>query len=200
MIQMLVMLTALAGMLAAPCPDSLVTSLAIRTAPAGVGRCVEADTTPPRKRARAVELSDAYATRLAIHKWASYGTVPLFAAQAIVGERLFSIEQAGNRAPKGLRDAHDLLALGVAALFGVNTVTGAMNWWETRSQTDGRAWRTAHAALMLASDGGFAYTALLGTNARDFEASRIQHRNWATVSASVALVSYIMMLKPFRRD
>jgi hypothetical protein len=53
---------------------------------------------------------------------------------------------------------------------------------------------------MLASDGGFAYAAFLGTNAKRVEASRIQHRNWATASASVALVSYIMMLKPFRRD
>ena len=63
-----------------------------------------------------------------------------------------------------------------------------MNWWETRSQPEGRTWRTIHGALMLASDGGFAYTALLGTNARRVEASRIQHRNWATASASVALV------------
>jgi hypothetical protein len=197
---MLLLLTALASTLTAPCPDSLVTSFAQRDAPAGVGRCVEADTTPARKRVKAVQLSDAYETRLAIHKWASYATVPLFTAQAIIGEQLFNIEQAGNKAPKGLRDAHDLLALGVGALFAANTYTGALNWWETRSQTDGRTWRTIHAALMLASDAGFAYTALLGTNARRLEASRIQHRNWATASASAALVSYIMMLKPFRRD
>jgi hypothetical protein len=199
---MLLLLTALASTLAAPCPDSLGASLAMRAAPApaGVGRCVEADTTPARKRGKAVQLSDAYETRLAIHKWASYATVPLFTAQAIIGEQLFNIEQAGNKAPKGLRDAHDLLAVGVGALFAANTYTGALNWWETRSQTDGRTWRTIHAALMLASDGGFAYTALLGNDARRLEASRIQHRNWATVSASMALVSYIMMLKPLRRD
>jgi hypothetical protein len=197
---MVLLLTVLASALAGPCPDSLVASFAMRDAPAGVGRCVEADTTPARKRRKAVELSDAYETRLAIHKWASYATVPLFAAQAIVGEQLFNIEQAGNRAPSGLRDAHDLLAVGVGALFAANTVTGSMNWWETRSQTEGRTWRTIHASLMLASDGGFAYTAFLGTNAKRVEASRIQHRNWATASASVALVSYIMMLKPFRRD
>jgi hypothetical protein len=197
---MVLLLVALASALAAPCPDSLVASSAMRATPAGVGRCMDADTTPARKRGKAVELSDAYATRLAIHKWASYATVPLFTAQAIIGAQLFNAEQAGNQAPKGLRDAHDLLALGVGALFAANTVTGAMNWWETRSQSEGRTWRTIHAALMLASDGGFAYTALLGTNARRLEASRIQHRNWATASASVALVSYAMMLKPFRRD
>ena len=196
---MLPLLTAFAIALA-PCPDSLAASSAMREAPAGVGRCAVPDTTPARKRRKAVELSDAYETRLAIHKWASYSTVPLFTAQAIVGEQMFNVEQAGNRAPNGLRDTHDLLAVGVGALFAINTVTGSMNWWETRSQTEGRTWRTIHAALMLASDGGFAYTALLGTNARRVEASRIQHRTWATASASVALVSYLMMLKPFRRD
>jgi hypothetical protein len=190
---------AVAGVPARTCPASFNEALGPRDFPVGAGRCIAADTTPPRKREKAIELSDAYETRLAIHKWASYATIPLFTAQAIVGQRLFTIEQAGNRAPNGLRDTHDLLAVGVGALFAVNTVTGAMNWWETRSQPDGRTWRTIHGALMLASDGGFAYTALLGTNARRVEASRVLHKNWAIGSASVALVSYLMMLSPFRR-
>ena len=156
--------------------------------------------TEPHRRLKAVTLSDAYETRLAIHKIASYATVPLFTAQAIIGQQLFVAEQAGNRPSKGLRDTHDLLAVGVGALFAANTVTGSMNWWETRSDTIGRTWRTIHGSLMLASDAGFAYTALLGTNARHLESSRVQHKNWAIGSASVALVSYIMMLSPFRKD
>lgn len=182
------------------CPDSLSGPTGPRDFAVGIRQCVAMDTTPPRRREKAIEISDAYATRLAIHKWASYATIPLFTAQAIVGERLFNIEQAGNRAPKGLRDTHDLLAAGVGVLFGVNTLTGSINWWETRSQPKGRTWRTIHAALMLASDAGFAYTAALGTNARRLEASRIQHKNWAFGSASAALVSYVMMLSPFRRE
>ena len=114
--------------------------------------------------------------------------MPLFAAQAIVGQQLFVAEQAGNRPTGGLRDAHDLLAVGVGALFAVNTVTGSRNWWETRSELAGRTWRTIHGALMLASDAGFAYTAFLATNARHLEASRVQHKNWAIGSVSAALV------------
>jgi hypothetical protein len=156
--------------------------------------------TVAHRRAKAVEVSDAYETRLAIHKLASYATVPLFAAQAIVGQQLFVAEQAGNRPSSGLRDTHDILAVGVGALFAANTVTGVLNWWETRSQSTGRTWRTIHGSLMLASDAGFAYTAFLGTNAHHLEASRVQHKNWAIGSVSVALVSYAMMLSPFRKD
>ena len=181
------------------CADTLDAAIAMRETPVGVGRCEHADTVSHR-RAKAVEVSDAYETRLAIHKIASYATVPLFAAQAIVGQQLFVAEQAGNRPSKGLRDTHDILAVGVGALFAVNTLMGALNWWETRSQSAGRTWRTIHGSLMLASDAGFAYTAFLGTNARHLEASRVQHKNWAIGSASAALLSYAMMLSPFRKD
>jgi hypothetical protein len=181
------------------CADTLDVLAAVREAPAGVGRCEGADTVTRRRR-KAVTLSDAYEFRLAIHKIASYATVPLFTAQAIVGQQLFVAEQAGNRPSSGLRDTHDVLAVGVATLFGINTITGSMNWWETRSDTIGRTWRTVHASLMLASDAGFAYAAFLGTNARHLEASRVSHKNWAIGSATVALVSYVMMLSPFRRD
>jgi hypothetical protein len=171
-----------------------------RPAPIGVARHAASDTTPPKKRPKAVELPDEYATLLAIHKWASYSTIPLFAAQAIVGQQLFVADQAGNRPSQGLRVEHDLLALGLGGLFAVNTVTGSLTWWETRSQPGGRTWRTIHSALMLASGAGFAYTAALGSNARHLEADRILHKNWAIGSASVALVSYAMMLWPIRRD
>jgi hypothetical protein len=181
------------------CADSLDALAAVRDTPAGVGHCERTDTVA-HKRAKAVELSDAYETRLAIHKIASYATIPLFTAQAIVGQQLFVAEQAGNRASRGMRDTHDLLAVGVGALFAVNTVTGSMNWWETRANPAGKTWRTIHAALMLASDAGFAYTAVLGTDAHHLEASRVEHKNWAIGSASAALVSYVMMLSPFRRD
>jgi hypothetical protein len=126
--------------------------------------------------------------------------VPLFTAQAIVGQQLYVVYQAGNRPSQGLRATHDVLAAGVGGLFAVNTYTGALNWWETRSQTDGRTWRTIHAALMLVSDAGFAYTAVTGPRARHLLADRNLHKNLAIGSASVALVSYLMMLSPIRRD
>jgi hypothetical protein len=57
---------------------------------------------------------------------------------------------------------------------------------------------------MLLSDAGFAYTASLGErarfNARGGNVSRSVHAQWAETSASVALLSYIMMWKSIRRD
>jgi hypothetical protein len=162
-----------------------------------------ADTTPPRRR-KAIEISDAYATRLKIHYIASFATIPFFAAQAIVGEQLFHNEQNGFPPSPSLRNTHDAIAVTLGALFVTNTVTGAMNWWETRRNEKGRTWRTVHATLMLLADAGFAYTASLGERAR-FNASggnvsRDLHAHWAETSASVALLSYIMMWKPIRRD
>jgi len=169
--------------------------------PVGVTyRATTEDTVPARPRRKAVVISDAYSTRLTIHKWASYTTLPLFAAQAVVGERLYRDDQNGVRRSRSLLATHDAIAVGLGALFVVNTVTGGLNWWETRHDGAGRAWRTAHALLMLASDGGFAATAAMGESARSSPADRDRHKNWAIGSASVALVSYVMMLKPIRRD
>ena len=174
-----------------------------RDVPVGIGApAIASDTTPARRR-RAFEISDAYATRLKIHYIASYATIPIFAAQAIVGEQLFHNEQTGYPPSQSLRTTHDAIAVALGALFVTNSVTGSMNWWETRHQAPGRTWRTIHAALMLAAEGGFAYTAWLGNGARytrGSNAGRTLHKNWAIGSASVALAGYLMMWKPFRRD
>jgi hypothetical protein len=173
-------------------------------APVGIGApAFAADTTPPRRR-KAVEISDAYATRLKIHYIASFATLPIFAAQAIVGEQLYNSENKGNPPPGGMTGLHDAIAVALGALFVTNTVTGSLNWWETRHQEKGRTWRTVHAALMLVADAGFAYTAALGDKAGFLKGggnpARDVHRNWAEASAGVALVSYVMMLKPIRGD
>jgi hypothetical protein len=161
------------------------------------------DDTIPRRR-KAIEISDAYAVRLKIHYIASYAALPLFAAQAIVGEQLYHSEQNGYKPSESLRVTHDAIAVTLGALFVTNSVTGAWNWWETRHQEKGRTWRTVHGALMLLADAGFATTASLGTNARFYAGggnpARDLHRTWAEASAGVALASYIMMWKPFRRD
>jgi hypothetical protein len=184
---------------AAARPDS-VPVRAVREPPAGVTWQSAMDTVPARPRRKAVEISDAYQTRLTIHQWASYATLPIFAAQAIVGEKLYNDDKTGVPHARGLLRTHDAIALSLGALFAVNTVTGGLNWWESRRQAEGRAWRTAHALLMLAADGGFAATAAMGSNGRYSQADRDRHKNWAIGSASVALASYVMMWKPFRRD
>ena len=189
---------ALAAALATPDADSLATkSLAPIDTPVGVHAMIPADTGKPR--ARATVLSDWYDTRLTIHRWASYATLPIFGAQAIVGQRLFDAEANGTTT-QGLRDTHRAIAYALGTLFAVNTVTGTLNWWETRHQEKGRTWRTVHAALMLVADAGFAYTASIGSSGRYDYKVRDRHRTAAEISAGTALVSYILMWSPIRRD
>lgn len=159
---------------------------------------VVTDTTRPRHpRAKAIEYSDWYETRLAIHKAASWATLPLFVGQYLTGETLMT---KGTDSPDWVKRTHPILATGVLALFATNTVTGVWNLWESREDPSGRAWRTTHSVLMLASDAGFAYVGSLSRNAKVSGSARSQHRAAALTSAGLALVSYVMMLPPFRQD
>lgn len=156
---------------------------------------VAPDTTKPRRKA--FRLSEAYETRLRIHKLASFATLPLFVAQYAAGDQLM---KKGSAAPAWARSSHGVLAGGVAGLFAINTVTGGLNLWETRGQPEGRAWRTVHSVLMLLADAGFAATGALADEAEGSNDKRQLHRTVAVTSMSVAMASYVMMLKPLRRD
>ncbi len=151
-------------------------------------------------RPLAIEYSDGYRTRLKIHKYASYATLPLFVAQFAVGQKLYN----GNGSDS-LRSAHGALVGGTALLFGVNTVTGVWNLREGRKDPNHRTKRMLHGLLMLAADGGFVATGLLTPHrererdAAGFEpigggTSRSTHRALALGSMGVATVSYLMML------
>src|SRR4051812_1046446 len=76
--------------------------------------------------ATVVEYSDAYRTRAKIHKIASFATLPLFAAEGVVGQKLYNarinLEDTGT-----LKTTHLALAAGIGGLFGVNSVTGLWN-------------------------------------------------------------------------
>lgn len=150
---------------------------------------------PTADAPQVVEYSDGYFTRLKIHKWASYLTVPLFVGQYIAGEKLID-GQGGT-----WRDVHGALAGGVAGLFAVNTVTGAMNFWEARKDPAEKGRRTLHSALMLLADIGFVAT---GALANESEGGRTAdngtHKSVALASMGVALVSYAIMLPPFRNE
>jgi len=151
----------------------------------------EADTIP-RRRPRAVEVSDAYELRLRIHRYASYTMIPLFVAQTVAGNQLY---QTGGGDPSWAKSMHSIGAGGLAALFTINTVTGVWNLWESRAVTDGRAARLVHSALMLASDAGFTYAGVkLGPDARNSAARRDEHRRVAYISMGGALAGYAVML------
>jgi hypothetical protein len=147
------------------------------------------------QRPRAFQYSQMYYTRLAIHHWASYATIPLFLSEAYVGQKLYNETIRGD----GLRTAHQVLAVGIAGLFGVNTITGAWNLWEARKDPNARTRRYIHAALMLASDAGFVATAATTPHHQRFlgtfdAAGARQHRAIAVASMSTALIGYVMML------
>lgn len=150
-----------------------------------------------RVRRRAVRLSDAYVFRLKVHKVSSYAMLPMFAFEYVAGDQLF---KKSSGAPQWAKDYHGVVAGGIAALFGINTLTGGLNWWETRKQSSGLAWRTTHASLMLLADAGFMTAGLLADQAENSADRRSLHRSVAVSSMSLATISYLMMLKPLRRD
>jgi hypothetical protein len=158
---------------------------------ARAGLAAVADTTP-RRRPRAVEVSDAYALRLRIHRYASYATIPLFAAQTIAGNQMW---QSGSDNPSWAKSMHSVGAAGLGALFTVNTVTGVWNLWESRGVSEGRTLKLVHSALMLASDAGFAYAGIkLGPDAHNSFSKRQEHRRVAYISMGGALAGYATML------
>lgn len=153
---------------------------------------VAADSAEPQ-RPRAIEMSEAYHTRLMIHYVASFAILPLFAAQYALGTKLYN-DPPGSLAT---RQAHTAVALGVATLFTVNGVTGAWNLWESRKAPGGLR-RYLHAGLMLAAEGGFVATGLTAPRgSRIYSATpadRRRHRTLALASMGTALASYAMML------
>lgn len=143
---------------------------------------------------RTVEYSDAYFTRLTIHKYASYAMIPMFVAQYVAGEQLLD---KGDDAPGWARDIHGPLAAGVAGLFAVNTVTGGWNLWEGRHDPEGRTRRLLHGGLMLLADAGFAATGVLAEDAEENSDRRSLHKTVAISSMGVSLLSYAIMLPVF---
>lgn len=166
-------------------------------------RAVAADTTPRVaadtpivRRPRAIEYSDAYNTRLTIHRIGSYTMLPLFAAEYSLGQNL--MQDAAP--PSWIKPTHGLVAGGIAVLFGVNTITGVWNLWDSRQDPAGRTRRTVHAILMLASDAGFLATGALApgherefVSSTDFQHRVRVHRDFAIASISVATIGGGMM-------
>jgi hypothetical protein len=129
-----------------------------------------------------------------VHRIASYATIPLFVSEYFLGQKLIK-DPPG---PQGTQDAHRVVALGLAGLFGVNTVTGLWNLWDSRKDPSGRARRWIHATLMIAADAGFVATASAAPSPRRISPTDLSHANThrtlAIASMSTALASYVMML------
>lgn len=170
-------------------------------APVGVADSV-------RPRPRAIEYSDAYATRVRIHRIGSYAMLPIFASEWVLGERLMQQNHAD-----WVKPAHVIVATGLGALFVVNTATGVWNLVESRKDPAGRARRLLHSVLMIAADAGFAYTGMIAgdddedesfddrfrlsvanaSGARESSDDRTRHKNAALVSMGISTVGTAMM-------
>jgi hypothetical protein len=177
------------------------TSLAASTAAALFeSQATGGSQTPPSRRPVAFEYSEGYQTRLKIHKYASYATLPLFVAQFAVGQKLYN----GNGSD-GTRTAHGILAGGTAVLFGLNTVTGVWNLSEGRKDPSHHTKRMVHGILMAVADAGFLATGIMTPHHREHEeggftfvenggTSPSTHRAVALTSMGIATVAYLMML------
>lgn len=145
----------------------------------------------PAPVAQPIEYSHAYKTRLKIHKVASFAMLPLFGTELVLGQSIYDGDGSG-----GAKDAHVAVGAGIGVLFGVNTVTGVWNLWESRKDPHGRTRRVVHSLLMLAADAGFTATAALAPDSDrgDFRDDRSAHRTAAITSIGLATAGYLLML------
>jgi hypothetical protein len=147
--------------------------------------------------AAAIEHSDAYRLRAKIHRYASFATLPLFAAQVALGQSLYDTPANAG----GKRAAHAVVGAGIVGLFAVNTVTGAWNLFgEGRRDKEGRTLRWVHGLLMMAADIGMLATTASGPSSENehhaltFEVDKRTHRNMAVASIGIGTAGYLVML------
>jgi len=149
--------------------------------------------TPVSRRPRAIEHSDFYYARLTIHRDASYAIIPLFVTEYALGSSLFAHPPGSN----ATRTAHGIVGAGLIGVFGLNTVTGTWNLWDSRHDSPGRARRYVHAALMLLSDAGFVATEMTAPGRDEAvtnPSKKRLHRTLAITSMGLAIGGYGMML------
>jgi hypothetical protein len=168
---------------------------AVSVAPAGrlaIHPVFMQDDTQPI-HAAAIEHSDAYLKRAKIHRFASYATLPLFAAELALGASIYNGVEHGD----WRKGAHGVVATAIVGLFGVNTVTGAWNLFGESWNDQGRGLRLLHGLLMMAADAGFVATAMSTPSERrgfTFQTDQATHRNLAIASVGLGTTGYLVML------
>ena len=175
-------------------PSHAVAPLALAAA-IGVTSANGVPTDTVRRRAKVVEVSDAYELRLRIHRYASYTMIPLFAVQSVAGNQLFQADRSGAVRPGWASSLHSAGAAAIGTVFTLNTVTGLWNLWESRDNEVGRTKRLLHSGLLLASDAGFTWSGIkLASDARNDSNARNEHKNVSYYSMGAALAGYGIML------
>ena len=145
-------------------------------------------------RPQAIEYSEGYETRAKIHKYASYATLPLLGAEAILGQQLYNDPQGRLSSYK---TPHIVVGTAITGLFALNTVTGVWNLVEGWKDPNHKTIRLVHGIMMLGADAGFvaAYgTGPGGRNLVNFDQSKSTHRTVVFTTMGVATASYLLML------
>ncbi len=145
-----------------------------------------------KKKPALVAYSDWYGRRLTLHKALSWTMLPLFAVSYYTGDRL--LRDGRRDSPEIVRRLHPVAAGGAAVIFGVNTITGLWNNWDSRKDPEGRTRRIIHSLLFLAADAGFAYAGSLGEEAGEEAETRNRHRAVAISSMGVSTLGWVIML------
>ena len=148
-----------------------------------------ADTGRRRPRPRAIEYSDWYARRLAIHRIGSYTMLPLFGVEYVLGQRLLN----GADRHSAIGRDHALAAGGIGVLFTLNTITGLWNLWDSHSDPAGRTRRTLHSLSMLTADAGFLWLGVTASGAKRSNDAARRHRNIALGSIAISTLGTAMM-------
>jgi hypothetical protein len=170
--------------------SSLISISVIPRTPVVASPDIRADTTL-RQRRRSIEVSEWYSRRLTIHRYAAYAALPVFAFQYAAGERLYKYS---SDAPEWAKTGHRVGATALAGIFGINTVTGAWNWWDSRSVNKGFVLRTVHALSLLGADAAFTYAGVKLSNEAENSAEKRQlHRTVALTAIGVSTVSGVAM-------
>ncbi len=165
--------------------------------PSALTALTRSDTISPadtirRPRQKAIVYSDAYGTRLTIHRRLSWAMLPLFAASYFSGDQLI---KDPNGAPQWARTLHRPAATGAALLFGANSVTGYWNLWEGRHDPNNRTRKILHSVLFTTASAGFVYAGTqLAEDAEQSQRKREQHRNVALGSIGISTLSWLIML------
>ena len=175
----------------APVVDSVLANATSRFLPDTTFAPAVATDDTLRRRRRAIEVSEWYSRRLTIHRYVAYATVPVFALQYAAGSQLY---QKSAAAPDWAKTTHRVGATTLADMFTINTVTGAWNWWDSRSASQGRVLRTMHALTMIGADAAFTYAGVkLSEQAENSANKRALHRKVALTSMGVTIASGLLM-------
>jgi hypothetical protein len=157
-----------------------------------LGRIAAVQDTPvTRPRTQAIEYSSGYHKRLKLHRILSFAMVPLFIGSYVTGDKL--LEQ-GDAAPGWARSLHKPFAVGTAAVFTANTITGVWNLWESRKDPAGRTKRWVHSIMFIAAGAGFTAAGIDAPGDDDDDHERREHRRLALASMGVSVASWGLML------